>query len=196
MDTRTFHFHTCLGAGGFGEVYRADMTTTGGLTQVVAVKMLRSGLAPASQSVERLRDEGRMLARLQHPVVLGVHDMTVMEGRVALVTEYVEGQDLDACFTGEAPLPSRALLQVIGQVADALYSAWEALCLVHRDIKPSNIRLGTHGQVKLLDFGIARSEQGDREAHTATNMMVGSLPYMAPERFATADIQPAADVFA
>ncbi len=196
QGSRTFTIETCLGKGGFGEVYLAAMETAGGLKKTVALKVLRLGLDPEGQAVERLRDEGRLLAGLEHPVILGVHDVSMVNGRVALITEYVEGQDLDGCFAKPDPMQPRALLQAIGEVANALDAAWRNLDLVHRDIKPANIRIGTHGQVKLLDFGIARSDTSAREAKTATNMMVGSLPYMAPERFIDTTPSPAGDVFA
>ena len=162
---REFRFGDLLGKGGFGEVYLAEMNTSGGLARKVAIKLLHAGLdAEASQAVERLRDEGRMLAVLAHPSVLGIVDVITLEQRVALVTEYVDGEDLDGCFS--AHIPPRALVQVIGEVASALSAAWTELQLVHRDIKPANIRVGRHGQVKLLDFGIASTDQLTRAAKT------------------------------
>jgi eukaryotic-like serine/threonine-protein kinase len=200
---RTLAFRSCLGRGGFGEVYRATMTGVGGLTTDVAVKVLRSDLDPASQAVQRLKDEGRLLARLNHPAILNVYDLLVVQGRVALITEFVDGADLAEVMVGPTPPRLRALLEVLGAVAGALDEAWSApledgspLRLVHRDIKPSNIRISRHGDVKLLDFGIARTDSVSREAQTRTNMMVGSPPYMAPERFRDNDVRPASDVFA
>ncbi len=202
--SRTFTIHACLGRGGFGEVYRADMKRPGGLDTEVAIKVLRRDVGMHSQAVQRLRDEGKLLAKLTHPAILRVHDLLVLEGRVALVTEFVDGEDLSECFDGDPPIPMRALLEVISQVAGALHVAWtapvgadgRALRLVHRDIKPSNIRIGQRGVVKLLDFGIARTDEVTREAKTMTDMLVGSPPYMAPERFLDAQVLPASDIFA
>jgi len=203
-NTRTFTITSCLGRGGFGEVYRATMSGAGGLDADVAVKVLRRDIDPAGQAVQRLRDEGKLLARLHHPTILKVHDLVILEGRVSLVTEFVDGDDLTDCLVGNEPISPRALLEVIGQVASALAAAWHtplegaserSLQLVHRDIKPSNIRVGRHGEVKLLDFGIARTDSVEREARTSTNMMVGSPPYMAPERFLDGVIRPGSDVF-
>jgi len=201
---RQFEMQSCLGSGGFGEVYKATMTSTGGLQSTVAVKVLRSDLEVTSDAVQRLRDEGRALGRLDHPSIVRAYDLTVVDRRVALVTEFIDGQDLDACVPGgdtdQPPMGVRALLQVVGAVADALDAAWNArgpqgrLYLVHRDIKPSNIRIGRHGQVKLLDFGIARFE-GHREARTASDVVMGSLPFMAPERFVDRRSRSASDVF-
>ncbi len=201
-DTRrVFAFEACVGRGGFGEVYRARMTTAGGLPLRVAVKVLHAGSEHPS-TVARLQDEAALLAALEHPVILGVRDITRIEGRVALVTDYVDGEDLTACTRGPHPLPLRAAVEVVGRVADALASAWSTptprgpLRLVHRDIKPSNLRLSCHGEVTLLDFGIARSDRVTRNAHTASGDVVGTLRYLAPERFDAGNPDPASDVFA
>ncbi len=203
VGRREFSIEMCLGKGGFGEVYRAQMRSAGGLESEVAVKVLRGDLDPASQAVQRLRDEGRMLARLNHPAILKVHDLVLLEGRIALVTEYIEGQDLTECVRGDGAMPMRPLLEVVAAVAGALDAAWSTpgpdgkpLQLVHRDIKPSNIRISKHGQIKVLDFGIARSDSMQREAKTQTDLMVGSPHYLAPERFVTPAGGPESDVFA
>ena len=203
VQRREFAIGNCLGRGGFGEVYRATMRSSGGLDSTVALKVLRDGLDPSSQAVQRLRDEGRLLARLDYPVILRVHDLVVLNGRVGLVTEYVEGEDLSGCLHADPPITRRALVEVIGHIAGALHAAWSApspnggtLELVHRDIKPSNIRISKHGHVKLLDFGIARSDALSREARTQTDLVVGSPYYLAPERFLDPAVRPEADVFA
>ncbi|MBT3220213.1 MAG: serine/threonine protein kinase [Proteobacteria bacterium] len=190
-DKRRFEFKQCLGSGGFGEVYLARMTSASGVQSDVAVKLLHQGLDPISQSLRRLRDEGRLLGVLNHPGILRVIDLVLLEEQVALVTEYLQGCDLAACFKTGA-MPVRALVEVIGRVADALYAAYHApspkggpLKLIHRDVKPANIWIGRHGDVKLLDFGVARATNVKREAKTQTSMLIGSYIYMAPERFDT-----------
>ncbi len=202
-EGRSFHVHSCLGRGGFGEVYRATMVSTGGVRSEVAIKVLHVDVEPDSQAVRRLRDEGRLLGAVRHPAVLRVHDLVLLHERVALVTEYVEGADLDKCLQNADPMPLRGLVEVIGRVAAALDAAFVAqapsggtLNLIHRDIKPANIRIGRHGEVKLLDFGIARAANVEREARTETHAMLGSYLYMAPERFLDGrDSGPAVDVF-
>jgi serine/threonine protein kinase len=200
---RSFQFRECLGRGGFGEVYRATMVSPGGLRNEVAVKILRDATPDA---IKRLRDEGKLLAMLRHPAILRVHDLAGVDGKVALVTEYVDGDDF-AVLIGPGNvagrMPLRAAVEVIGTVAEALHVAFttvpvdgkEPLRLVHRDIKPSNVRIGRHGEVKLLDFGIAWSQDADREAKTNANSTVGSLAYMAPERFGRTPIMSSADVY-
>lgn len=195
---RRFLFGRCLGRGSFGEVYAASMRSPGGLETQVAVKLLRADVDLQGTAVQRLRDEGRLLGRLNHPAILKVHDLITLDGRLALVTELVEGADLSALLEDIQP---RALLQALGQVAGALAAANQApgsdgpLQLVHRDVKPSNIRIDAHGRAKLLDFGIARFDASDREVRTASDLIVGSVPYMAPERFIERDVLPASDIF-
>jgi len=196
---RRFRIQYCLGSGGFGDVYRATMIGSGGVETDVALKMLHNALKKDGRSVRRLRDEGRMLGALNHPSILHIHDLVVLSGRVALVTEYVPGEDLSRCLN---QMPESVALEVLARVADALSTAWaarspdgEPLSLIHRDIKPSNIRMGRHGQVKVLDFGIAKAHNVERESHTAANSVVGSFLYMAPERFDNRGDTPASDVF-
>ncbi len=179
------------------------MSSQGGLEREVAVKLLRQDLEMADDAVRRLRDEGRMLARLDHPALLNVYDLVLLDGRVAMVTEFVDGDDLGDCFKAPGGMPTRALLQAMASAADALHAAWTApgskgrpLRLAHRDIKPSNLRVSRHGRLKVLDFGIARSDEMTREAKTGTDLIIGSPAYMAPERFLDADVRSASDVFA
>ena len=196
---RKFHIGVCLGRGGFGEVYRATMASQGGIQSTVAIKVLRADLGTEDDAMRRLRDEGRLLARLHHPAILKVYDMVLLEERVTLVAEYVDGADL-AEWTSRMPV--RPLLQIVSGVAGALDVAYSAkgpdgrsMALVHRDIKPTNIRVGRHGEIKVLDFGIAHFQSAEREAKTQTGLVVGSLPYMAPERFGSPDVIPASDIF-
>ncbi len=201
-EGRRFVIGDCLGRGGFGEVYAAQMRQPGGLETQVAIKVLHRELAPGTDAVRRLHDEARLLARLAHPTIVRALDLTVLDGRVALVMEYVDGADLDVCVRAQPPLSMRGCLQVVSQVAAALAVAHRAtdaqgapLGLVHRDVKPTNIRVGRHGQVKLLDFGIAYTQDAHREARTESDLVVGSMQYMAPERFASREASPAWDVF-
>ncbi|HHO51504.1 MAG TPA: serine/threonine protein kinase, partial [Deltaproteobacteria bacterium] len=190
-----------LGSGGFGEVYQARMRSRGGLQTVVAVKVTHPNVILLDDAVTRLRDEGLLLARIQHPVVVRALDLLQIQGRLALVTEYVPGADLTRFVQGPDPIPPRALVAVIGRVASALHAAWSApgpdgapLRIVHRDIKPSNIRIGRHGEVRLLDFGIARFQGSARES-TTSGVLIGSMPYLAPERLTGCQTLPPADVF-
>ncbi len=193
--SRVFDIHDCVGTGGFGEVYRATLRSPGGLEREVAVKTLRPNVAPDDDAVRRLRDEARLLARLEHRAILDVLDIVQLGGRVAVVMKYLDGQDLGHCLEGSEPLPRRAAVEVIGEVASALAAAADHLELVHRDVKPSNVRILSDGSVRLLDFGIARSPQVEREGHTSRGMIVGTPGYLAPERVAEAIDGTASDVY-
>ncbi|MCA9573687.1 MAG: protein kinase, partial [Myxococcales bacterium] len=102
--------HQCLGAGGFGEVYLGTLQKEGG-TQRVAVKVLKQGLDARSQAVQRLRDEARLLHILEHPNILEVYDLVVLDGRVALISEFVRGQDLEELLIPPDRIPVAAGLE-------------------------------------------------------------------------------------
>lgn len=195
-----------LGAGGFGEVYRARYLGPMGFVRDVAIKLLHNGVDERAQPVERLRDEARILGMLSHPNIVQVLRPAVIEGRWAIVMEHCEGVSLSA-FVGDehAPppqtMPQLCVLETLEIVAGALLHAYEArgpdgapLRVLHRDLKPSNLHLTLTGHLKLLDFGVAHGLFDGREA--ATDMIVmGTLSYMAPERLRGED-SPAGDVFA
>lgn len=187
-----------VGRGGFGEVYAARLETPGGLTRRVAVKLLREDVVD-DQTIARTIDEAHLLARLSHPTVVAIEDLVNVHDRLAIISEYVDGVDVSDVL----PLPPLVALQVFGRVAEALHAAWSSagpdgqpLRIVHRDIKPSNIRVGPNGVVKLLDFGIARSESGPRRVQTGSGLLVGSIGYVAPERWLGHREEHAADLYA
>lgn len=199
-----FTFHQCLGKGGFGEVYLATLRRSGGLKQRVAVKVLKEGLPNEGEAVRRLRDEGAMLATLNHPAILRVHDLCRVSGRIALVTEYIEGIDLARCAKPRRLLPPKVVVSAIGEVASALDSALNTISpetgrplhMIHRDLKPENIRISVHGQVKLLDFGIARTTEMIRHAQTQAGDLPFTPGYAAPECFVSGRQGPESDVYA
>ncbi len=198
-----FQFHDCLGKGGFGEVYLATVKKAG-LTRQMAVKVLKEGLDDQDDAVMRLRDEGRILGMLNHPAILGATDMCRIQGRIALVMEYVEGMDLTKACRPDRLMPQKCVLQAMGEIADALHAAWSTvspetgnpLRLIHRDVKPENMRLTIHGQVKLLDFGIARSQEMSRQAKTKLGELPFTPGYAAPECFRRGEQGAESDVYA
>lgn len=187
-----------VGKGGFGEVYEGRMETPGGLTRRVAVKLLRADVVD-QDTLARTHDEAHLLSRLSHPMIVGVEDLIKVDDRLAIISEYVDGVDLSE----RMPLETGVALEVISKVAEALHAAWSApgpdgepMRIVHRDLKPSNIRLGPHGVVKLLDFGIARPGTGVRRVKTGSGLLVGSLGYVPPERWNGTGEGHASDVYA
>ncbi len=202
-EPREFVFETCLGRGGFGEVYRARMRRASGFETVVAVKVLRSDVDPTSQAALRLRDEARVLGIVRHHAIPVVHDLVVFDDRLALISEYVEGEDLSKCLRASDPPGARALADLGATVADALHAAYHAPLpgggnarIIHRDLKPANLRIARNGTARLLDFGIAWTDALARCAETQTAALVGSPVYMPPERFDGAPPDASQDVFA
>ena len=199
MTARRYQVRGLLGEGAFGAVYLAE-PVGGGLQRTVAIKVLHAERAASPDIVGRLRDEARMLSLIRHRAIVRVDDLVELDGSWSIVMEYVEGADLGALLR-RGPLPPGVALAVGEEVANALNAAWhqagpdgQPLRLVHRDIKPGNLRLTSLGEVKLLDFGVARAEFAEREADT-TRAAFGTLVYMAPERFDGKDGH-AADVYA
>ena len=203
---RRFRFIRELAEGGFGKVYLAEMITGDAFSSVVAIKLLHGKWTTHEEIAQRSRDEARLLGRLRHRNIVRVEDLTSIRGQCAVIMEYLEGVDLKTVVNylvgiGER-LPLRSSFQAIGHVANALHAAYnhvplqggEPLRLIHRDIKPSNVMLTADGDVKLLDFGTARANFDEREAHTQA-LAFGSQAYMAPERLLGDPDTPAADVF-
>ena len=198
--SRRYHIHEAIGRGAFGTVYRATLTGDGGFKKKVAVKMLNDNVDGWDEVARRLRDEARVLGLLRHRVILQVDGLVQLDGRWAVVMEYVRGVSLLALIR-EGRLPLGPSLEVIGDVAGALHIAYsgegpdgDPLRLIHRDIKPSNIQISTNGEVKLLDFGIARADFDARESET-TELVLGTPGYMGPERFDMVD-GPESDIYA
>ena len=198
---RKYRIIEIVGRGGFGTVYRAEMLGAAGFSKQVAIKVLRDDMDAPNEILQRLRDEARILGLLRHRAIVGVDGLVLFDQGWAVIMEFVPGVDLATVITG-GPVPARVALEVIEEVASALHAAYavapagllEPLRLVHRDIKPSNVRLTAQGEVKVLDFGVARADFSTREAHTHSYQF-GSLKYMAIERL-EGMVTPAADVYA
>ena len=205
--SRQFKLISCLGTGGFGEVYLCEMSTSSGFTKTVALKIMRADVQQSDDTAQRMRDEAKLLGMMRHRTIVGADDLITVAGRPAVVMEYVPGVNHSWIIHprhNPSPIPPRVILGVISSVADALDVAFnrpstvtgQPLNVLHRDIKPANIRVTPDGEVKLLDFGIARAEAKtvEREAHT-TEYQLGSLPYMAPELMDGSSASPATDIY-
>jgi serine/threonine-protein kinase len=179
-----------IGRGGMGIVYEAFQE---GLERPVAVKALDPKLARSKEVVERFRREGRAYARLQHEAIVAIHDLVEKEDALYLVTDFVDGTDLGRLLAEGGALPPECVALVGARIAEALdYVHFNAL--LHRDVKPANVMISRDGDVKLMDFGIAKRE--DDSSLTRAGMLVGSPSYMAPEVLAGEEAGPAADVWA
>jgi serine/threonine-protein kinase len=165
-----------LGSGGMGSVYEATDLRTGG---TVAVKTLHPHLARDAQFISRLRREAQIAAAIRTRRAVKVIDLDEHEGLHYLVMEYVTGENLSDRLERVGRLPLDEALAIALDVARALEGA-HAVGVVHRDLKPQNVRLTEDGEVKVLDFGIARI--ADQPGITTTNVFTGTPEYCAPER--------------
>lgn len=204
--TRKFQFIREIASGGFGSVYLAKVIHPDGFTRLSAIKLLHPKWSENDEITKRMRDEARLLGWLRHKHIVDVLDLTRIDGRCAVIMEYLEAVDAKVVIQAHADsqqlVPLRVALEVCAAVASALDAAYNRppypgerpLHVIHRDIKPSNIMVDGSGTVKVLDFGVARSEFDAREAKTQ-EMSFGSLEYMPPERLFFEPESPSSDVY-
>jgi eukaryotic-like serine/threonine-protein kinase len=194
-----------LGQGGMGEVFRARDTRLG---RSVALKVLPESFMADPGRVARFYREAQMLASLNHPHIAQIHGLEDEQGVRFLVLELVEGETLARRLMAGA-LPLTEALRVARQIADALETAHEK-GIVHRDLKPANIAFTLKGQVKVLDFGLAKANE--QRAHgtdltnsptvtspaalTSSGVILGTAAYMSPEQARGKPVDPRADVWA
>jgi Tol biopolymer transport system component len=187
------------GAGGMGEVYRARDTRLG---REVAIKVLPEALAHDADRLRRFEQEARTIAALNHPNILGIHDIGTHGGAPFLVSEFLEGQTLREKLVS-GPLPVRRAIEYALGIAQGLAAAHEK-GIVHRDLKPENVFVTRDGRTKVLDFGLAklvRPEENHETALTLTNsatlpgMVMGTVGYMSPEQVRGEPIDPRSDIF-
>ncbi len=186
-----------LGSGGMGEVYLAQHPR---LPRRDALKVLPAALTADAEYRQRFSREADLAAELWHPHIVGIHDRGEFEGQLWLSMDYVEGTDAAELLRSRYPsgLPKAEVFDIVTAVADALDYA-HLRGLLHRDVKPANILLTEADprarRILLADFGIAR-EIGDISGLTATNMVVGTTAYSAPEQLMGSDIDGRADQYA
>jgi eukaryotic-like serine/threonine-protein kinase len=184
-----------IGAGGMGVVYRARDQR---LDRDVGLKLLPQGLHNDPVARERLRKEALALSKLNHPNIAQIYDFDTHDGMTFLIIEYVRGETL-ARKIADGPLPEEVVLRIGMQVASALEAAND-VGIVHRDIKPSNIMMTSKGDVKVLDFGLAKlfrpSESGlTQSCVDPQDEGGGTLPYMAPERLKSEPADFRSDIY-
>src|SRR5436190_14701376 len=176
-----------LGAGGMGEVYRAKDPRLG---REVAIKVLPASLAHDAERLRRFEHEARSASALNHPNIVTIHEIGVSGATSYIAMELVDGPSLRELLAS-GPLPSKKLLDVAVQIAEALAKAHSA-GIVHRDLKPENVVVSKDGYVKLLDFGLAKLFVAPTDQATAAPTIVhqettpgtvmGTVGYMSPEQ--------------
>ena len=181
-----YEIQSAIGAGGMGEVYRARDTRLG---RDVAVKIVPASFAEDPGRLVRFEQEARAAAALSHPNILAVHDVGFHEGIHYIVSELLEGQTLRERLR-DGPLPTRKAIDCAQQLARGLAAAHDK-GIVHRDLKPENLFVTSDGQIKILDFGLAKLTRPEwiPEAQTVTGqiasapgVVLGTIGYMAPEQ--------------
>ena len=193
-----------LATGGMGEVLLARQSGPAGFDRFVAVKRLLPHLAEDGQFVQMFLDEARLAAMLTHPNICQLFEFGCNEGSYYLAMEYLSGEALSAILetaqTKGKPLAHGVSAYIVAHACEGLHYAHERtddegkpLHLVHRDVSPSNIFLSFDGNVKLLDFGIAKA--ANRIAHTATGSLKGKYGYIAPEAYQGAPLDRRTDLF-
>lgn len=189
-----------LGAGGMGEVYRARDDR---LDRDVAIKTLASGLTSNPDRVARFTREAKAAAALNHPNILAVHDVGMHDGEPFLVTELLDGRTLRQVLAAGRPRPDEVVNWAL-QICEGLTVAHER-GIVHRDLKPENLFLTNSGQIKILDFGLAKLIESAADGvqfdaatatQTAEGVVLGTVGYMAPEQVSGRPCDHRGDLFA
>ncbi len=183
-----------LGRGGMGEVYEAEHTVK---QWTVALKLMSHTFSQDPVFRKRMEREARITGRLLEPHVVPIHDYGEIDGQLYLEMRLIEGADLDSLLEREGPLAAPRAVAIIHQVASALDAA-HAAGVTHRDVKPQNILITGDDFAYLVDFGIASAKTDEKLTQLGT--AVGTLKYMAPERFSSDyssdDVTSRADVYA
>ena len=196
---RTYEVVSLLGAGGMGEVYRARDAK---LRRDVAIKVLPASVANDSHRLARFEQEARALAAFNHPHIGAIYGFEEVDARHALVLELVEGPTLDDRLKSGA-LELDDALRIAHQISDALEAAHEK-GIIHRDLKPANIKVTTDGNVKVLDFGLAKTLAGVSDSadlstvviRTEDGVILGTPSYMSPEQARGQEVDKRADIWA
>lgn len=177
-----------IGIGGMAEVYSAHDTTLG---RVVAVKVMLPQYADDPDFARRFRQEAAAVANLQSPYIVNIYDWGHQDGTYFIVMEYVRGSDLKTAILQRGAINQRKAAEIAAQVCQAL-SVAHAQDIIHRDIKPQNIMVQPDGNVKVMDFGIARAKNSTSDK---TQTVLGTAHYTSPEQAQGHDLTATSDIY-
>ncbi len=195
-----------IGEGGMAEIYAAVTQGEGSFRRPVVIKRLRPELTIDPNAVAQFCDEANLLAALHHPNIVAVHDFGRSQGQYFLAEEYVVGRDVGRVVERRfAQAHQPPPVEVIAYVGVELLKALEyahgltnemgrPLGIVHRDVSPENVMVSARGEVKLLDFGVVKADEG-RVARTEMGVVKGNVTYMAPEQARGLDVDSRADLY-
>ncbi len=177
-----------IGVGGMAEVYSAQDNVLG---RLVAVKVMLPQYAADPSFTQRFKQEAAAAANLQSPYIVNVYDWGQDEGTYYIVMEFVRGSDLKTAINERGAINQRKVAEIGSQVCQAL-SVAHGLDIIHRDIKPQNIMVQPDGNVKVMDFGIARAKNSVK---TQTSSVLGTAHYISPEQAQGKDLTAASDIY-
>jgi serine/threonine protein kinase len=193
-----------LGRGGMAEVYLARADGVGGFQRNLALKVIHPQLSHDQEFVQMLIDEAKLSAQLNHPNIVHIHNLGQIQGVYYIAMEFIDGCDVyQALVKSEGRdevFPVEVAAWITHEACAGLYYAHtrrgsdgQPLNIIHRDISPQNIQLSREGEVKIVDFGIAKAEQ--RTSHTQQGVIKGKYSYMSPEQAWGDDIDHRSDIF-
>src|SRR6266571_1609948 len=196
-----YEIRSKIGEGGMGEVYLARDEK---LNRDVAIKVLPATFSQDAERLRRFEQEAQATSALNHPNILAVYDVGTHDGAPYVVSELLEGETLRERLDG-APIPQRKAVDYAVQIARGLAAA-HARSIVHRDLKPENIFIAGDGQVKILDFGLAKliepvsasqmlTDLPTRKLNTTPGTVMGTLGYMSPEQVDGKSVDYRSDIF-
>jgi serine/threonine protein kinase len=178
-----------LGEGGMGAVYKArDLE----LNRMVALKVIRPELAGSQAIIDRFKQELLLATQVTHKNVIRIYDLSEAEGMKFITMEYVEGEDLRTLMQQKTKLAPEEAVEIMLQVCRALEAA-HSVGIIHRDLKPQNIMRNKAGRILVMDFGLARTLEGD--GMTQTGALVGTMDYMSPEQALGKELDQRSDLF-
>ena len=178
-----------LGEGGMGAVYKARDRE---LNRMVALKVIRPELAGSQAIIDRFKQELLLATQVTHKNVIRIYDLSEAEGMKFITMEFVQGEDLRSLMQQKQKLSPSEAVEIMLQVCRALEAA-HSVGIIHRDLKPQNIMRDKAGRILVMDFGLARTLEGD--GMTQTGALIGTMDYMSPEQALGKDLDQRSDLF-